>query len=346
MEISPKTSAVPVVRAVSQATRPSGSLSRTASRTASLIWSAILSGWPSVTDSEVNRRRRVRLMAAPPIPPAATADAQCAGPAPVRDRRDRTSAPLATIDRRSTAGGESARDRVLLAARITYDRAPKRPGGGPWRVPVDQTLRCRECGVDFIWTEGEQEFFASRGLTNPPSRCPSCRAARRAARAVAAAAAAVAAAEAAARRRALQRSAPDVRGDLCRLRRHRARPLPASRRQARLLQRLLPAVGPLSDAAPEGAIAIGSRVTFPYGGSRRTGTVSDVSVMPDASGGAHRLVPDRRRHPQGLRPGRRHPAGQQCPGGGVRRRRRGRRLRPQAAAQSPTSLRLATVATM
>lgn len=36
---------------------------------------------------------------------------------------------------------------------------------------------------------------------------------------------------------------------------------------------------------PAGAIAIGSRVTFPYGGSRRTGTVSDVSVMPDGSGG-------------------------------------------------------------
>ncbi|MFN2451479.1 MAG: zinc-ribbon domain containing protein [Candidatus Dormibacteria bacterium] len=48
-------------------------------------------------------------------------------------------------------------------------------------MAVDQTLRCRECGVDFIWTEGEQEFYASRGLTNPPSRCPSCRAARRAA---------------------------------------------------------------------------------------------------------------------------------------------------------------------
>lgn len=40
---------------------------------------------------------------------------------------------------------------------------------------VDQTLRCRECGVDFIWTAGEQEFFASRNLNNPPARCPSCR---------------------------------------------------------------------------------------------------------------------------------------------------------------------------
>ena len=47
-------------------------------------------------------------------------------------------------------------------------------------MSVDQTLRCRDCGVDFIWTEGEQEFYASRGLSNPPSRCPSCRAARRA----------------------------------------------------------------------------------------------------------------------------------------------------------------------
>ena len=33
------------------------------------------------------------------------------------------------------------------------------------------------------------------------------------------------------------------------------------------------------------AIGIGSRVTFPYGGSRRTGTVSDISTMPDGSGG-------------------------------------------------------------
>src|SRR5487761_699105 len=45
----------PVVTSVSQATRPIGSSFITASRMASEIWSAILSGWPSVTDSEVNR---------------------------------------------------------------------------------------------------------------------------------------------------------------------------------------------------------------------------------------------------------------------------------------------------
>ena len=45
---------------------------------------------------------------------------------------------------------------------------------------ADQARSCRDCGNEFIWTAGEQEFYASRGLTNPPSRCPECRAARKA----------------------------------------------------------------------------------------------------------------------------------------------------------------------
>src|SRR5438128_2492048 len=53
--ISPEIMARPVVTSVSHATRPSGSSARTASRIESEIWSAILSGCPSVTDSEVNR---------------------------------------------------------------------------------------------------------------------------------------------------------------------------------------------------------------------------------------------------------------------------------------------------
>ena len=44
----------------------------------------------------------------------------------------------------------------------------------------DKTLTCRDCGQEFVWTAGEQEFFQSRGLMNPPSRCPADRAARRA----------------------------------------------------------------------------------------------------------------------------------------------------------------------
>src|SRR3954451_24921581 len=55
VEISPETTTRPVFTSVSQATRPVGSSRMTASRTPSEIWSATLSGWPSVTDSEVNR---------------------------------------------------------------------------------------------------------------------------------------------------------------------------------------------------------------------------------------------------------------------------------------------------
>src|SRR6478735_8087708 len=53
---SPATWTRPVVAMVSTATRDSGSLSSRASRIASLIWSQILSGCPSVTDSEVKSR--------------------------------------------------------------------------------------------------------------------------------------------------------------------------------------------------------------------------------------------------------------------------------------------------
>src|SRR5436309_13831055 len=59
--ISPATTTRPVVISVSHATRPSGSSFRTASRTESEIWSAILSGWPSVTDSDVNRYSRTAI---------------------------------------------------------------------------------------------------------------------------------------------------------------------------------------------------------------------------------------------------------------------------------------------
>ncbi len=43
----------------------------------------------------------------------------------------------------------------------------------------DKTLTCRDCGNEFVFTAGEQEFYASRGFENEPSRCPNCRAARK-----------------------------------------------------------------------------------------------------------------------------------------------------------------------
>jgi len=44
----------------------------------------------------------------------------------------------------------------------------------------DQTLKCRDCGADFVWTASEQEFYEQKGFSNPPSRCVACRKAKKA----------------------------------------------------------------------------------------------------------------------------------------------------------------------
>ena len=39
----------------------------------------------------------------------------------------------------------------------------------------DKTLVCKECGNEFVFTAGEQEFYAERGFQNEPQRCKACR---------------------------------------------------------------------------------------------------------------------------------------------------------------------------
>jgi len=43
----------------------------------------------------------------------------------------------------------------------------------------DKNLTCRDCGADFVFTASEQDFFAEKGFTNEPGRCPACRSARK-----------------------------------------------------------------------------------------------------------------------------------------------------------------------
>jgi len=43
----------------------------------------------------------------------------------------------------------------------------------------DKTLTCKECGKEFVFTAGEQEFYAEKGFTNEPQRCKDCRQARK-----------------------------------------------------------------------------------------------------------------------------------------------------------------------
>ena len=43
----------------------------------------------------------------------------------------------------------------------------------------DKTLVCKVCGQEFVFTAGEQEFYASKGFENEPQRCKACRSARK-----------------------------------------------------------------------------------------------------------------------------------------------------------------------
>lgn len=45
----------------------------------------------------------------------------------------------------------------------------------------DKTLVCKDCNEEFIFTAGEQEFYATRGFENEPQRCKSCRDTRKSA---------------------------------------------------------------------------------------------------------------------------------------------------------------------
>ena len=83
----------------------------------------------------------------------------------------------------------------------------------------DKTLVCRDCGAEFVFTAGEQEFYAEKGFQNEPTRCKECRTARKASRA----------------------NAPReiLRNGVRRLRQAHHRPLRAQERPAHLLQRML-----------------------------------------------------------------------------------------------------------
>ena len=39
----------------------------------------------------------------------------------------------------------------------------------------DKVLVCKDCGQEFTFTAGEQEFYAEKGFDNAPARCKACR---------------------------------------------------------------------------------------------------------------------------------------------------------------------------
>lgn len=47
---------------------------------------------------------------------------------------------------------------------------------------ADKTLTCKDCNMEFVFSEGEQAFYKEKGFENEPQRCPECRKARKAQR--------------------------------------------------------------------------------------------------------------------------------------------------------------------
>ena len=46
-------------------------------------------------------------------------------------------------------------------------------------IMADKTIVCKDCGSEFIFTEGEQAFYQEKGFTNDPVRCPEWRKVRK-----------------------------------------------------------------------------------------------------------------------------------------------------------------------
>ena len=44
---------------------------------------------------------------------------------------------------------------------------------------ADKTLLCKDCNSEFVFSEGEQNFYKEKGFMNEPQRCMSCRASKK-----------------------------------------------------------------------------------------------------------------------------------------------------------------------
>ena len=50
---------------------------------------------------------------------------------------------------------------------------------GEIKMFEDKSLVCKDCGQEFVFTAGEQEFYSVKGFQNEPGRCKECRSSRK-----------------------------------------------------------------------------------------------------------------------------------------------------------------------
>src|SRR5260370_5332370 len=66
----------------------------------------------------------------------------------------------------------------LSGAKSAQSPAPHGTRGERLMEYHDKVLKCSECGAEFVFTAGEQMFFADKGFKNEPKRCKACKAKR------------------------------------------------------------------------------------------------------------------------------------------------------------------------
>jgi CxxC-x17-CxxC domain-containing protein len=76
---------------------------------------------------------------------------------------------------RSTAIGASGRK---VRAKGAHLPCPTGVKGDRLMEFHDKVLKCSECSAEFVFTAGEQMFFADKGFKNEPKRCKGCKAKR------------------------------------------------------------------------------------------------------------------------------------------------------------------------
>jgi CxxC-x17-CxxC domain-containing protein len=82
-------------------------------------------------------------------------------------------------------GIRARRPRIQVSSSISALRYKVRPLPRPPRDQGerlmeyhDRVLKCSECSAEFVFTAGEQMFFADKGFKNEPKRCKACKAKR------------------------------------------------------------------------------------------------------------------------------------------------------------------------
>ena len=92
----------------------------------------------------------------------------------------RTGAPRTAPGRAASGLTPRRPSRPRCRSPTSYHPRLRAPGRSILVTFVDRTLNCVDCGVEFIHSAADQEYYTQKGFTSDPKRCASCRAYRRA----------------------------------------------------------------------------------------------------------------------------------------------------------------------